>query len=134
MVAGQVEAGTDRCRVIVVDDHAATADLLVEILTMEGYAVEVAHSAQEALEVARSYRPALALMDIGLPDVDGFALARLFKADPALAGIRLVALSGYEQSRQPKASQEQGCFDRYLIKPVDVEELLSVLADVLKTL
>lgn len=127
-MGGERIAETERCRILVVDDHPASAEMLVEILAMEGYAVEVARCGQEALDLARSFMPTLALLDIGLPDMDGFALARLFKAEAGLQQIRLIAVSGYGQSQDLKSSQ-QGCFDRYLIKPVDVEELLSLLAD-----
>jgi CheY-like chemotaxis protein len=125
---GQLMTDTRRCRILVVDDHPASAEMLVEILTMEGYAIEVARSGREALDIARSFAPALALLDIGLPDMNGFALARLFKAEAGLQQIRLIAVSGYGQAHDPSSSQ-QSCFDRYLVKPVDVEELLSLLAD-----
>jgi CheY-like chemotaxis protein len=111
-----------------VDDHPASAEMLVEILTMEGYAAEVAHNAREALDIARSFGPALALLDIGLPDMDGFALARLFKSEAGLQQIRLVAVSGYGEARDSNAS-EKSCFDRYLTKPIDVEALLRLLAE-----
>ena len=127
-MGGQNTAGPEGCRVLIVDDHPASAELLVEILTMEGYAVEVARCGQEALDRARSFMPALALLDIGLPDMDGFALARLLKAEAGLRQIRLIAVRGYGQPADPKSSQPAS-FDRYLIKPVDVEELLAALTD-----
>ena len=119
----QDEAESDRYRVIVVDDHPASAEMLAEVLRMEGYGASVAHSGQEALVMARAFKPAIALLDIGLPDMNGFELAGLFKAAPDLQHIRLVALSGYAQ---PNASPSGG-FEHYLIKPVEIEELLSVL-------
>jgi CheY-like chemotaxis protein len=114
------------CRVMVVDDHVAAGDLLVEILTMEGYAVCVALCGRDAVVTARDFKPQIALLDVGLPDMDGFALARLLRADPHLQQIRLVALSGYSQSLDAVSSKQAG-FDHYLVKPVDVEQLLSVL-------
>lgn len=114
-------------RVIVVDDHPASAEMLAEVLRMEGYGASVAHSGQEALVIARTFKPAIALLDIGLPDMNGFELARLFKAATDLQHIHLVALSGYAQSNDPNDSQS-GAFEHYLIKPVEIEELLSVLA------
>jgi CheY-like chemotaxis protein len=115
-------------RVMVVDDHVASGDLLLEILSMEGYAVRVARRGRDAVATAREFKPQIALLDVGLPDMDGFALARLLKADPdpELQQIRLVALSGYAQSADTKSSKEEG-FDHYLVKPVDVEQLLSLL-------
>lgn len=114
------------CRVMVVDDHVASGDLLVEILALEGYSVRVAHCGRDAVAIAREFNPKIALLDVGLPDMDGFALAGLLKADPQLQQIRLVALSGYAQSSETERSGGVG-FDHYLVKPVDVEQLLSVL-------
>ncbi len=111
---------------MVVDDHVASGDLLAEILSMQGYAVRVAHCGQDAVATAREFKPQIALLDVGLPDMDGFALARLLKTDPQLQQIRLVALSGYAQSHGAECSREQS-FDHYLVKPVDVEQLLSML-------
>jgi CheY-like chemotaxis protein len=113
-------------RVMVVDDHVASGDLLVEILSMEGYAVRVAHSGRDAVLTAREFKPQIALLDVGLPDMDGFALAKLLRGDPGLEQIRLVALSGYAQSTEVERSREES-FDHYLVKPVDVDQLLSVL-------
>jgi CheY-like chemotaxis protein len=111
----------------VVDDHPASAEMLAEVLRMEGYGAGVAHSGQEALVIARAFKPAIALLDIGLPDMNGFELAGLFKAAPDLQHIRLIALSGYAQPNDADASKPGG-FEHYLIKPVEIEELLSVLA------
>jgi len=111
---------------MVVDDHVASGDLLVEILSMEGYAVRVARCGRDAVAMAREFKPQIALLDVGLPDMDGFALAKLLQADPELEQIRLVALSGYSQSADSWGSRE-GSFDHYLVKPVDVEQLLSLL-------
>jgi CheY-like chemotaxis protein len=110
---------------MVVDDHVASGDLLVEILSMEGYAVRVARCGSDAVGIAREFKPQIALLDIGLPDMDGFALAALLKADSQLWQIRLVGLSGYAHSPDPSSREES--FDHYLVKPVDVEELLSLL-------
>ena len=111
---------------MVVDDHVAAGDMLLEILSMEGYAVRVALCGRDAVVTAREFKPQIALLDVGLPDMDGFALARLLRADPDLRQIRLVALSGYAQSIDAASSRDAG-FDRYLVKPVEVEQLLSVL-------
>jgi CheY-like chemotaxis protein len=113
-------------RVMVVDDHVASGDLLREILSMEGYVVRVAHCGKDAVAAAREFQPQIALLDVGLPDMNGYALARLLKTDPALNPIRLVGLSGYAQSTDADGSRGES-FDRYLLKPVDVEQLLFVL-------
>jgi CheY-like chemotaxis protein len=111
---------------MVVDDHVASGDLLRELLTMEGYTVRVAHCGRDAVATAREFAPQIALLDVGLPDMDGFALAKLLKADPHLKQIRLVALSGYALSADAQRSRDEN-FDHYLVKPVDVGQLLSVL-------
>ena len=113
-------------RVMVVDDHVASGDLLREILSMEGYVVRVAHCGQDAVVAAREFKPQIALLDVSLPDMNGYALASLLRADPALHQIRVVALSGYAQSTEARGSRGES-FDHYLLKPVDVEQLLSVL-------
>src|ERR1700674_4416245 len=104
----QHETESNSCRVIVVDDHPASAEMLAEVLRMEGYSATVAQSGQEALAIAREFKPAIALLDIGLPDMNGFALAGLFNAAPDLQHIRLVALSGYAQPNDPNGSQPGG--------------------------
>jgi CheY-like chemotaxis protein len=111
-------------RVMVVDDHLASGDLLREILTMEGYAVCVANCGRDALAMSHEFKPQIALLDIGLPDIDGFTLAKQLKAEPHLPEIRLIALSGYSQ---PADSASGEGFDHYLVKPVDVDQLLSLL-------
>jgi len=121
----QPTASSAQRRVLIVDDHLASADLLLEILSMEGYVARVAHCGRDAVAIARDFKPQIAVLDVGLPDLDGFALARLLKADPQLREIRLVGLSGYAQS--PTVDPSTSGFDHYLVKPVDVEELLSVL-------
>jgi len=112
-------------RVLVVDDEIASGVLLTEILTLEGFSVRVARSGNEALTIAKEFLPGIALLDVGLPDMNGFALAKRFRSEADLAGIRLVALSGYAQ---PEARGfVEGLFDEYLVKPVDIESLLSLL-------
>jgi CheY-like chemotaxis protein len=111
-------------RVMVVDDHIASGDLLREILTMEGYAVCVANCGRDAVAMSQEFRPQIALLDIGLPDMDGFALAKQLKAELHLPEIRLIALSGYSQ---PVDAVGGDGFDHYLVKPIDVDQLLSLL-------
>jgi len=118
------------CRVMIVDDHAASAALLAELLSLEGYAVEVAYCGKDALAVAREFQPRIALLDIGLPDMNGFDLLRLFRTDPQLKQIRVVAVSGYAQPPGMTSTDLPG-FDEHLIKPVDVEHLLTVLRQLL---
>jgi len=115
-------------RVLVVDDHAPSAEMVAEILTLEGYEVRVAHSASQAMEVAVQFAPYVVILDIGLPDEDGFEVARSIKARAELQAMRLIALSGYGQSQYPRRAREAG-FERYLVKPVDLDELLALVRE-----
>jgi CheY-like chemotaxis protein len=119
------EAGSESPRVMVVDDHPASAEMLAEVLALEGYAVAVAHSGEEAISTAREFKPSIALLDIGLPDMTGFVLAAIFRAAPDLRDVRLVALSGYEHSLSAQGSGS--AFEHYLVKPVEIDQLLALL-------
>jgi len=124
----QAESGSPR--VMVVDDHPASAEMLSEVLALEGYAVATAHSGQEAVATALEFKPTIALLDIGLPDMTGFALAAAFRATPELRAVRLVALSGYDHSLRAQGPGSE--FEHYLVKPVEIDELLTLLRE-LKT-
>lgn len=71
--------------------------------------------------------PVLAILDIGLPDRDGYELTRLFRATPALAGVTLIALTGYRQARDKEDAMQAG-FDHHLIKPVAIDALLAIIS------
>jgi CheY-like chemotaxis protein len=114
-----------RRRVLVVDDNADTAALLAELLAAFGQQTEFAQRADQALEVAKTFQPEVALLDLGLPVVDGFELARRLKGQ--LGAVRLVAVSGYGDSVSRARTTEAG-FDAHLIKPVQISEVLRVLA------
>ncbi len=109
-------------RVLVVDDNADAADLLGEVLGHHGCAVRVAHSGPDALELAERWRPDVAVLDLGLPGMDGFELARALRGRFGGA-LRLVALTGYGQTRDRRAAEAAG-FDAHLVKPVQLDALL----------
>jgi signal transduction histidine kinase/CheY-like chemotaxis protein len=111
-------------RILVVDDNVDAAESIAEVLELLGNRVRVAHDGVEALRVAREDVPDLALLDIGLPVIDGYELAeRLRSEHPAL---RLVAVSGYGQDGDRAAALRAG-FSRHLVKPVSLEEIESVV-------
>lgn len=110
-------------RILVVDDDVEVADVLREILEEEGHQVFVAHDGESAVALALKSLPEVALLDFGLPDMDGVALAGRLHANPATAGIRLIALTGSEESARAAAAG----FERFLFKPVSLEALLSAL-------
>ncbi|MFS2022813.1 ATP-binding protein [Massilia sp. CT11-137] len=114
-------------RVLVVDDNADAAQMLAALLEVQGHAVSVEYDARGALARARSEHPDVLLLDIGLPDMDGYELARRLRAQPESAGATLVALTGYGQNQDREEAQQAG-FDHYLVKPADLNEVNEVLA------
>jgi PAS domain S-box-containing protein len=117
-----------RSRVLVVDDNTDAADLLAEALRAEGHEVRVAANALEALSIAPGFAPRVALLDIGLPVMDGYELAHRLKSDPTLAHLQLVAISGYGQEADRRRSVEAG-FKEHLVKPVELGEVLALVND-----
>ena len=108
-------------RVVVADDNPAMTAALKVVLQIWGWDVLVAHDGMTAVEAIRASRPALALIDIGLPDLDGLEVARVLHAQGAAPRL-MIALSGYGEERDLLASRQAG-FDRHLVKPVDPEVL-----------
>jgi signal transduction histidine kinase len=117
---------TTGTRVLVVDDNADAVELLAESLTALGYTVRTACDAAAALETVREFVPDVALLDIGLPVIDGYELGRRLRSVPALRNVRLVAVTGYGQESDRRRSQDAG-FDRHLVKPIDLEQVVKVL-------
>jgi signal transduction histidine kinase len=117
-----------RRRVLVVDDNEDAAAMLAEALTAYGYVVRCAHDAPAGLEVADKFRPDVALLDIGLPVMDGYELARRFHADDRLRPTQLVAVTGYGQEQDRARSLDAG-FAAHVVKPVDLEHLRALLDD-----
>jgi signal transduction histidine kinase/CheY-like chemotaxis protein len=116
-------------RVIVVDDNQDAAQMLATLLEVQGHAVSVEYDGRGALLRARIERPHVMLLDIGLPDTDGYALARQLRAIPELRGITLIALTGYGQEADRRLAQEAG-FDHHLVKPADLAQVSTILASV----
>jgi len=114
-------------RVMVVDDNADAAQMLAALLEVQGHLVGVEYDAGGALARARRERPDVMLLDIGLPDMDGYELARRLRAQPENAGATLVALTGYGQHQDREEAQLAG-FDHYLVKPADLNQVNDVLA------
>ena len=114
-------------RVLIVDDQEDAAELLGMLLADQGYQVKLAHDGTSALALALDFRPQIALLDIGLPVLDGYQLAVLLRAMPTLAECRLIALSGYCDDMARARSKAAG-FDLHLAKPLTVDELLRAIA------
>jgi two-component system CheB/CheR fusion protein len=114
-------------RILVVDDNSDVADSLAMLLRLEGHEVEVAYSAAGTFEAVQRMRPEAAFLDIGLPQMDGYEIARRLRADPAAKGVHLVALTGYGQERDRERALEAG-FGAHLVKPADIEAVNQILA------
>jgi CheY-like chemotaxis protein len=122
-----VASDTTAGRVLVVDDNQDGADLLGELLRTLGYDVRVAYDGPSALVEADRFVPQVALIDIGLPVMDGYEVAQRIAGAPRTHGTRLVAVTGYGQQRDREASARAG-FSAHLVKPVDVEQLREIVA------
>jgi len=123
--------GQSGLRVMVVDDNVDAAQMLAALLEVQGHAVCVEYDGKGALERARLERPEVLLLDIGLPDMDGYELARRLRGQPESAHATLVALTGYGQSQDRKEAEEAG-FDHYLVKPADMAQVNEVLAEAVR--
>ena len=111
-------------RILVVEDDEDVADVLSEVLRCAGHKVEVAGTADEALVQVEAFQPELAIIDIGLPDLDGYELARRIRAR---AQCRLFALSGFSATTAPSETAVTS-FDAHFMKPVDISVLLRAFA------
>lgn len=112
--------------VLVVDDNADAAEALGRLLRRAGCRVETALDGPSALNRARELRPTAILLDIGLPGMDGYEVARRLRAAEDGRHVLLVAITGYGQEEDMRRSREAG-FDRHLIKPVDIDEIKAIL-------
>jgi CheY-like chemotaxis protein/two-component sensor histidine kinase len=117
-------------RVLVVDDNSDAADLMGELLTNQGHSVHVAHSGPEALSLLANFTPDAALLDIGLPVMDGYELAAALRGE--LPNIRLIALTGYGAPNDRQRTREAG-FDAHLTKPVSLSTVSETLSELLRT-
>ena len=119
-------------RILIVDDNADAAQLLSEALETLGHETHVAYDGPSGLVLAEKVRPALAMLDIGLPVMDGYELARRIRSLNGLDGIRLVAITGYGQRSDRLLSLQAG-FDEHLVKPIEIHAVQSVLNKLIET-
>jgi CheY-like chemotaxis protein len=113
-------------KVLVVDDNIDAAETLADMLRLLGHEVAVAHDGAAALEAATVSPPQLALLDLGMPVMDGYELARRLRALPQLGGVSLVALTGYGTERERERALQSG-FDDHVVKPLDPALLARLL-------
>jgi CheY-like chemotaxis protein len=109
-------------RVLVVEDNVDAALTLVDLLRIWGHEVCCVHDGPAAVEIAQGYRPEVVLLDIGLPGMDGYEVARRLRGVPETREALLVAVTGYGQESDRARSREAG-FDHHLVKPVDLDGL-----------
>ncbi|HEY6080005.1 MAG TPA: chemotaxis protein CheB [Polyangiaceae bacterium] len=112
--------------VVVVEDNDDSRMMLCELLELSGFRCDTAATGPLGLELINELRPDVALIDIGLPELDGLEVARHLRRDPRNAGLQLIALTGYGQREDRDAAKNAG-FDTHLVKPVDFEALFSLL-------
>jgi CheY-like chemotaxis protein len=116
-------------RVMVVDDNIDTADFLVTLLEASGHDVRMAHDGPSSLKAALAFQPDVVLLDIGLPGLDGFEVAKRLRQQTALNGIVLVAMTGYGQESDRQRSLDAG-FNHHLVKPTAFSKVQQILATV----
>ena len=124
-----VQPRAKSCRVLVVDDSVDAAQTVAMLLDMSGHECRMAHGGPSALEAALAWQPEVVLLDIGLPGLSGFEVARQMRQQPLLKNVVLVALTGYGLEADRQRSQEAG-FDHHLVKPADFDEIEKILASV----
>jgi CheY-like chemotaxis protein len=115
-------------RLLVVDDNEDAAHSLAMLLRLQGHEVRVAHDGPSALEVATSYRPDLVFLDIGMPGMDGYEVARRLRKTPGLEKTVLAALTGWGQQEDRRRTAEAG-FNHHLVKPPEPQALERLLAE-----
>jgi len=113
-------------KVLVVDDNDDAAQAIAVLLEFEGHTVRTAATAREALAMFDQFVPDVAFLDIGLPDLNGYELARAIRTDPRATNTRLVALTGYGRGPDRELAEQAG-FDRHLVKPAEIDDLLAAI-------
>ena len=125
-VPSQAKPGADGCRVLVVDDNLDAADTVAMFLRTERHVVLTANDGAQALACAASFAPEVVLLDIGLPGLDGYAVARSLRQLPVTRDALLIALTGYGQQSDRAKAREAG-FNRHLVKPADPHALAEAI-------
>lgn len=118
---------TSSRRVLVVDDNSDAADLVAQLMTMQGHAVAVAHGGREALAIAGRFVPDVVFLDIGMPEMDGYEVAVALRRAANLGGTRIVALTAWSNPDARARTAASG-FDAHLVKPARVETLMNEAA------
>jgi signal transduction histidine kinase/CheY-like chemotaxis protein len=126
-VAGVVGPHQPAMRVLVVDNDTTTAQSVTALLKLWGYEVHTSYAGDDALQEALLWRPEVVVLDIGMPDMNGYEVAALLRSEASLQDVVLVALTGYGQEQDRRLAEEAG-FDHYLVKPVPPKTLRELLS------
>jgi CheY-like chemotaxis protein len=126
MVAAAASEKASAGRVLVVDDSVDTATGLEMLLKLVGHETRIAHSGADAIAIARTFRPDVVLLDIGLPGMDGFQVCAAMRREVEVKDAYLVAISGYGDEDARRRSAEAG-FDQHMTKPIDFEAIEALL-------
>jgi CheY-like chemotaxis protein len=118
-------------KILLVEDNEMNRDMLARRLEKRGYAVVIAVDGQNGVALARSEKPDLVLMDMSLPIIDGWEASRQLKADPAVAGIPIIALTAHAMAEDREKALAAGC-NEYETKPVDLASLLAKIEALLR--
>jgi CheY-like chemotaxis protein len=113
-------------RILVVDDNKSARTSLANLLTLMGYSVCTAHDSTSALEVAQTFQPQLAILDIVMPGGSGFKTAELLRRQEGLRNITIVSVTGWQDEMDDWLSKHAGC-DYHLLKPIDMDKLEAIL-------
>jgi CheY-like chemotaxis protein len=125
--AAGVAPGPRGLQILIVDDNEDAADLLSAILEQLGHATRVAYDAHRALALFDELPPDLAVLDIGLPEIDGYELARRLRGRAGSLPLHLIALTGYGQPSDKERAARAG-FDAHFVKPVSIDALQALIA------
>jgi PAS domain S-box-containing protein len=125
--APPAQPSVSRRRVLVVDDNVDGAESLSRLLQICGHETRTAHTGPDGLEASRSFNPEVVFLDIGLPGISGYEVAKQLRGDPSLNGIVLIALTGWGTEDTKRRSREAG-FDLHLTKPVEIKAIEGILA------
>jgi two-component system CheB/CheR fusion protein len=117
---------SEKIRVLVVDDHPDIVNTYARLLRESGFEVATALNGLDALKLVDEFRPRVTLLDIGLPDLDGYEVARRLRADASLSMMPLIAITAYGAEENRQMAKAVG-FDEFLVKPVLFYDLLSVI-------
>lgn len=125
--SGVRQPGNRRSRVLIIEDNVDAAESLMMLLELLGHEVQVAHDGRAGLEAAHTAVPDIILVDIGLPGMDGYEVARRARQDPLLERTHLVAVTGYGSEDDKRAARAAG-FDEHMVKPLDPDALQALIS------